>query len=563
MPRARRLAQAVQRALEVPDLAGRLEAGRRLHVDGLVEHAVEEGRLDVDLVQLVVVERDGREQGAQRRVLADGRKALVVVDAGALEEALGHNARLVAHDVAVGVVLVDVHPLERQRLVARRQVHDLVHIVGDERVYLVLHGLGPVGGVGRGDGLAVRRRRLAVDGGGDERGGRRDLVVDLAAARGARRVAPQLRCLLVVVAVRARRRRRRALRRRVVVVIRVGGVAAASGGGALGGRRVEQAVGGAPRARGGDAEARLVDDALGGARDDGLVVVQQHLVGVALVRVADEDAGGRVRRELVARGGDEDARARAEDAQRGEVGLDVEGQLPRRRLLAGGGGAVAQERGGLDGLGPERERQFGVEEHRLGLLDERAVEALGGAVLLRRVGHGRLVVDALGGEVAAQRVVDVLGAVVAAHGDDAAAELRLQVVERADQRAGGLSLVLEHVHDAEAGVAIEHGEHVLGAAAADDGQRPAEVGRHELERRRRRVLGAVERRAVRLGVGAGLAQRRVELAEGGGRQVDAGGDRRQLGEVVAAEVAEAGVPERRRLGRRRGQRAGRHRAERA
>jgi len=53
------LAQAVERALEVPNLARGLKAGRRLDVDRLVEHAVEERRLDVQLVQLKVVERDG------------------------------------------------------------------------------------------------------------------------------------------------------------------------------------------------------------------------------------------------------------------------------------------------------------------------------------------------------------------------------------------------------------------------------------------------------------------------------------------------------------------------
>ena len=171
MPSARRLAQPVKRAVEPPNLAGHFKAGRRLHVDGLVELAVEKRRLNVDLMQLIVVERDGREEGAQRRVLADGRKHLVEINALALIKALGDDTRLVADKVAVCVVLVSVDPLEGERLFAERKLGHLENVVGDERRILVVHGELPVGRVVRGDRLveSARRRRRFLYGGAGER----------------------------------------------------------------------------------------------------------------------------------------------------------------------------------------------------------------------------------------------------------------------------------------------------------------------------------------------------------------------------------------------------------
>ena len=128
-------------------------ARRLLHVHLLLQLAVEEGRLDVELVQLHVVVRHARQQRSQGGVLADWSEDLGEVDALHPPEALGHQACFVALHVSVHVALGLEHPLDGYGPHARRRLLQRPSVVGCQRRDFVVHGLLPVLRV-------VRRQRL-------------------------------------------------------------------------------------------------------------------------------------------------------------------------------------------------------------------------------------------------------------------------------------------------------------------------------------------------------------------------------------------------------------------
>jgi hypothetical protein len=113
-PLAAALLEAVE-PLEQASNPGRVtlsEAVGLLHVDvDVVQLAVEVGVADVDGLQLEVLERGEREDGAEGSPLGRGSERLVEIDAGTLAEAIGDEAGLVVLDGAVGVALDLEDPL--------------------------------------------------------------------------------------------------------------------------------------------------------------------------------------------------------------------------------------------------------------------------------------------------------------------------------------------------------------------------------------------------------------------------------------------------------------------
>ena len=87
-------------------VAGVDEAGRLLAVDLLVKSAVEEGVLDVKLVDRPGVRQGDAQDDADRGWLDDGAESLVEVDAGLLREAAHYPASLVASKATIRVKLV-------------------------------------------------------------------------------------------------------------------------------------------------------------------------------------------------------------------------------------------------------------------------------------------------------------------------------------------------------------------------------------------------------------------------------------------------------------------------
>ena len=109
VPGSGSLLEAVQRLVEPADMvgvAGVDEAGRLLAVHLLVKSAVEEGVLDVKLVDRPGVRQGDAQDDADRGWLDDGAESLVEVDAGLLREAAHYPASLVASKATIRVKLV-------------------------------------------------------------------------------------------------------------------------------------------------------------------------------------------------------------------------------------------------------------------------------------------------------------------------------------------------------------------------------------------------------------------------------------------------------------------------
>ena len=84
------------------------------HEDVFFQLPVEKCRLNVQLMQLHVLRCHHCKQSPQRCMLAHWCADLVVVHALSLLEAFGDQSRLVSLDVASGVLLGIVHPLDRK-----------------------------------------------------------------------------------------------------------------------------------------------------------------------------------------------------------------------------------------------------------------------------------------------------------------------------------------------------------------------------------------------------------------------------------------------------------------
>ena len=115
VPRSRGLLEAVQRLVQATDVVGAVgvdEARRLLTLDLLVKIAMEEGILDVELVERPGARYREAEDDADRGRLDDGAECLVKVDPRLLREAANHPSRLVAGEAAIRVefVLEDPFP---------------------------------------------------------------------------------------------------------------------------------------------------------------------------------------------------------------------------------------------------------------------------------------------------------------------------------------------------------------------------------------------------------------------------------------------------------------------
>ena len=127
--------------------AALLVAGWLLHVHVFLQLSIQKCRLDVQLVQVQVLRCRHSQQGAQGGVLAHRCKDFLVVNALALLEALGHQPRLVALDVAVGVTLDLEHPLHGDGVDARWSLLQGPGVVGQKGCHLLVHGLPPHVGI--------------------------------------------------------------------------------------------------------------------------------------------------------------------------------------------------------------------------------------------------------------------------------------------------------------------------------------------------------------------------------------------------------------------------------
>ena len=149
MPGPGRLLQAVECLVQVAGdvVVALLVARGLLNVHLLLQLAVEESSLDVQLVDLAVVGGSDGQQGAQGGKLADGGEDLLVVDALALAETLGDEAGLVPLHGAGAVALDLEHPFDGDGVDALRGALQRPGVVVQQGCILLVHGLPPEGGL--------------------------------------------------------------------------------------------------------------------------------------------------------------------------------------------------------------------------------------------------------------------------------------------------------------------------------------------------------------------------------------------------------------------------------
>jgi hypothetical protein len=134
------------------------EPRRLTTVDGLGEGTVQEGVLDVELVNWPGASKGQREHRAAGGRLHNRAEGLIVVDSGALSEAPKNPASLVPLQGTIGPPLVRPDPLAGEDVGAERTGHQIPRLVGDERRVLLLHRPTPVGvQQGGADGGGYRR----------------------------------------------------------------------------------------------------------------------------------------------------------------------------------------------------------------------------------------------------------------------------------------------------------------------------------------------------------------------------------------------------------------------
>jgi hypothetical protein len=106
---------------------------------------VEEGILDIELMNHpVLVEGEG-ENGPNGGELDDGAKGLIVVNSGALDEAPKDPTGLVAVEGAIRVQLVVKNPLPGDHIGALSTWHQVPGVVGQQGRILLLHSATAVG----------------------------------------------------------------------------------------------------------------------------------------------------------------------------------------------------------------------------------------------------------------------------------------------------------------------------------------------------------------------------------------------------------------------------------
>ena len=146
-PRTRRLLEAVERALKLAHMiwtGGVEEAGGLLAVDVLLEPAVEEGVLDVQLVDRPAAGDGEGEDGADGRRFHDGTEGFPVVHAFLLSESSKDPARLVPCEGTVGVELVPEDPFACNNIHTRWTRYQSPSVILNQSVKLVKHCVVPV-----------------------------------------------------------------------------------------------------------------------------------------------------------------------------------------------------------------------------------------------------------------------------------------------------------------------------------------------------------------------------------------------------------------------------------
>jgi hypothetical protein len=143
------LLEAVQGAVQLADqirASGVDDAGGLAAVNSLCQSAVEEGILDVQLMDRLVSEEGEGEDGSNGRELDDGAEGLIVVHSGALGEALNDLMGLVEVKGAVQGQLVVKEPLADDHVGAWWTRHQVPSVVGQQG-HVLLHSAMPVGSV--------------------------------------------------------------------------------------------------------------------------------------------------------------------------------------------------------------------------------------------------------------------------------------------------------------------------------------------------------------------------------------------------------------------------------
>jgi hypothetical protein len=170
VPGPRRLPQPVQ-GLAQPENLALLpeddEAEGLPHIHLLLEVAVEESGLDIQVMDTSPLLGSEREENADGLNASHGRECVIIVDPLLLDETACDEPRIVL-DHLPGLILLELeHPLQSDRAVASRQVDELPHTVVLYGVDLLLHRgvLGPVTlGFSEGAGFpSVRQVKFGID----------------------------------------------------------------------------------------------------------------------------------------------------------------------------------------------------------------------------------------------------------------------------------------------------------------------------------------------------------------------------------------------------------------
>jgi hypothetical protein len=127
---------------------------------------MQEGVLDVELVNWPGASKSQREHRADGGRLHNRAEGLIVVDSRALSEAPKNPASLVPLQGTIGPPLVHPDPLAGDDVGAGRTGHQIPRLVGDERRVLLLHRPTPVGVQQGGADGGGYRRNLRVSGRG-------------------------------------------------------------------------------------------------------------------------------------------------------------------------------------------------------------------------------------------------------------------------------------------------------------------------------------------------------------------------------------------------------------
>jgi hypothetical protein len=140
--------------------AGVDESGRLLGIDNLVESAIEEGILDVKLMDGLGARDGDVEDKLNGGGLDDGAESLIVVNARMRGEVAENPAHLAPSQGAVGVELVMKDPLAGDHVGAGQARHERPGAVVDEGLVLIGHSSTPE----RILKSLARHGRYAVDG---------------------------------------------------------------------------------------------------------------------------------------------------------------------------------------------------------------------------------------------------------------------------------------------------------------------------------------------------------------------------------------------------------------